>query len=125
MQRHRKDLVMNNLTRTALAAGAAVTLMAGVSSLSVSAAPLAANSELKAAVTSNTIDVQRRWHRRRAAIALGAFGVGVAAGAALSNRGYYYDQPYGYYEQPYGYYEQPYGYTYYGSPYADPYGGNY
>jgi hypothetical protein len=118
---------MNYLTRTALAAGAAVTLMAGASLLSVSAAPLAANSELKAAVTSNTIDVQRRWHRRRGAIALGAFGVGVVAGAAIanSNRGYYYDQPYGYYEQPYGYYEQPYGYSYYGSPYVDPYGGNY
>jgi hypothetical protein len=117
---------MNNLTRTALAAGAAVTLMAGASSLSVSAAPLAANSELKAAVTSNTIDIRRRSHRR-GAVALGALGVGIVAGAAIanSNRGYYYDQPYGYYEQPYGYYEQPYGQTYYGSPYQDPYGGNY
>jgi len=117
---------MNNLTRTALAAGAAVTLMAGASSLTASAAPLAANSELKAAVTSNTIDIRRRGHRR-GAIALGALGVGIVAGAAIanSNRGYY-DQPYGYYdEQPYGYYQQPYGATYYGNPYVDPYGGNY
>ena len=112
---------MNHLTRTALAAGAAVTLIAGASSLTASAAPLAANAELKAAVTSNTIDVQRRWRRRGAAIALGAFGVGVVAGAAINNRGYYYDQPYGYYEQPYGYYEQPYGY--YDRPYGYSYNG--
>jgi hypothetical protein len=120
---------MNHLARTALAAGAAVTLMAGVSSLSASAAPLAANAELKAAVTSNTIDVQRRW-RRRAAIGVGALGLGIVAGAAIanSNRGYYYyDEPYGYYEQPYGYYyyQQPYGSSYYSGPYGNPYDGNY
>lgn len=107
---------MNNFTRTAIAAGAVVTLMAGVSSFTASAAPLAANAELKSAVTSNTIDVQRR-HRHRgrnAAIGIGILGAGIVAGAAInSDRGYYYqDEPYGYYEQPYGYYQQPYGYHY-------------
>ncbi len=110
---------MNRLTRTALAAGAAVTLIAGASSLTASAAPLGQNLEsLKAAASNHATDVQyyRRHRNRGAAIALGAFGVGVIAGAAInSNRGYYYDQPYGY-EQPYGYYQQPYGY--YGRSYG-------
>ena len=36
---------------------------------------------------------------------------GVAVGAAVANRGYYYDDPYGYYGAPaYGYYDAPYGY---------------
>jgi hypothetical protein len=119
---------MNRLTRHALIGAAAIGLVAGASSLTASAAPLAANAELKAAVTSNTVEVQRRWRHRRGAIALGAFGVGVVAGAAIanSNRGYY-DPGYGYspegYYDHYTYYQQPYGY--YGSPYADPYGGNY
>jgi hypothetical protein len=119
---------MNRFTRFTLASAATVALLAGASSLTASAAPLAANAELKGAVASNTIDVQRRhWRGRRAAIGLGILGAGVVAGAAIanSNRGYYYDEPYGYYEQPYGYYQQPYGYSYYGNPYADPYGGNY
>jgi hypothetical protein len=120
---------MNRLMHTALVAAGAAALFAGAPSFSASAAPLGQNVDgLKAAASSNTIEVQRRHRHRGAAIALGAFGVGVVAGAALSNRGYYYyDQPYGYYEQPYGYYYQPYGYSYYGNPYyEDPvYTGNY
>lgn len=108
------------VTRFALASSAAVVLLAGASSLSASAAPLRANFEsLKTAAPAVTETVQWRRHRNRnLAIGLGAFGAGVVAGAVLSNRGYYYDEPYGYgpaygyYQQPYGYYRQPYGYHY-------------
>lgn len=105
---------MSNITRFALTSSAAVALLAGASSLSASAAPLGANFEsLKTAAPVATETVQWRRHRNRnLAIGLGAFGAGVVAGSALSNRGYYYDQPYGYYEQPYGYYQQPYSYGY-------------
>lgn len=108
---------MSNITRFALTSAAAVALLAGASTLSANAAPLSANFEaLKTAAPSATENVQWRRHRNRnIAIGLGAFGAGVVAGAALSNRGYYYDEPYGYYEQPYGYYQQPYGY-YYSAP---------
>jgi hypothetical protein len=104
---------MTKFTRIALSSSAAVALLAGASALSANAAPLGANFEsLKSATPSASESVQWRRNRgRNVAIGLGAFGVGVAAGAALSNnRGYYYDEPYGYYEQPYGYYQQPYGY---------------
>lgn len=108
---------MTKFTRIALSSGAAFALLAGASALPASAAPLGANLEsLKTAAPAAIESVQwRRHHRRNAAIGVGAFALGAAAGAAIaSNRGYYYDQPYGYYEQPYGYYEQPYGY--YSSP---------
>jgi hypothetical protein len=104
---------MTNITRFALTSSAAVALLAGATSLSATAAPLGANLEsLKSAAPAATETVQWRRHRNRnLAIGLGAFGLGVAAGAALSNRGYYYDEPYGYYGAPaYGYYEAPYGY---------------
>ncbi len=104
---------MSNITRFALTSSAAVALLAGASSLSASAAPLGSNVEsLKTTAPAATETVQWRRHRNRnLAIGLGAFGVGVAAGAELSNRGYYND-PYGYYGPAYGYYEQPYGYYY-------------
>lgn len=108
---------MTKFTRIALSSSAAVLLFAGASALPASAAPLGVNLEsLKTAAPAASETVQWRRHRNRnAAIGIGAFGLGVAAGAAIANnRGYYYDQPYGYYEQPYGYYEQPYGY--YSSP---------
>lgn len=108
---------MTKFTRIALSSGAAVALLAGASALPASAAPLGANlAAVKTSAPTVTEAVQwRRHHRRNAAIGLGAFALGAAAGAAIANnRGYYYDQPYGYYEQPYGYYEQPYGY--YSSP---------
>jgi hypothetical protein len=104
---------MTKFTRIALSSSAAVALLAGASSLSASAAPLGANLEaLKTAAPAATENVQWRRHRNRnLAIGLGAFGLGVAAGAAIANnRGYYYDEPYGYYGPAYGYYEQPYGY---------------
>ena len=103
---------MNKFTRIALSSSAAVALLAGASSLSANATPLGTHLEsLKTAAPAATESVQWRRHRNRnLAIGLGAFGVGVAAGAALSNRGYY-GEPYGYYGSPsYGYYEQPYGY---------------
>lgn len=105
---------MSNITRFALSSTAAVALLAGASSLSAHAAPLGANlGSLKTAAPAATEAVQwRRHHNRNLAIGLGAFGVGVVAGAALSNRGYYYDDPYGYYGPAYGYYQQPYGYYY-------------
>lgn len=114
---------MNRLIHTALAAGGAAALLAGAPSFSASAAPVASAISLQDAVPGHAVDVQWRRHRHRgAAIALGAFGVGVIAGAAIanSNRGYYYyEQPYGYYEQPYGYYYEPYGYAYNTNPYYE------
>lgn len=103
---------MSNITRFALTSSAAIALLAGASSLSANAAPLGANFEsLKSAAPAATETVQWRRHRNRnLAIGLGAFGAGVAVGSAISNRGYYYDEPYGYYGSSYGYYEQPYGY---------------
>jgi hypothetical protein len=106
-------LIMTKLTHIALSSTAAVALLAGATALSANAAPIGANLEsLKTAAPVASENVQ--WRRgRNVAIGVGAFGLGVAAGAAIANnRGYYYDQPYGYYEQPYGYYEQPYGYYY-------------
>ena len=106
---------MSTITRFALTSTAAVALLAGASSLSANAAPLGTNLEsLKTAAPAATETVQWRRHRNRnLAIGLGAFGVGVAAGAALSNRGYYYDEPYGYYDQSYGYGPS---YGYYSAP---------
>ncbi len=104
---------MTNITRFALTSGAAVALLAGASSLSANAAPLGTSLEsLKTAAPAATETVQWRRHRHRnLAIGLGAFGAGVAVGAAVANRGYYYDDPYGYYGAPaYGYYDAPYGY---------------
>jgi hypothetical protein len=104
---------MSTITRFALTSSAAIALLAGASSLSANAAPLGANFEsLKTAAPAATETVQWRRHRNRnLAIGLGAFGAGVAIGAATANRGYYYDDPYGYYGAPaYGYYDAPYGY---------------
>jgi hypothetical protein len=108
---------MTKFTHFALSSTAAVALLAGASSLSANAAPLGANLEaLKNAAPSASESVQWRHHRgRNLAIGLGAFGAGVAVGTAISNRGYYYNDPYGYYGPSYGYYEQPYG-SYYSSP---------
>ena len=104
---------MKTVIRTAVAAGAAVSLLAVASAMPASAAPLGHNlASLKTGVTSAATDVQWRRHRHRnVAIGLGAFGAGLVAGAAIANanQGYYYEEPYGYYEQPYGYYQQPYG----------------
>jgi hypothetical protein len=102
---------MTNLTRIALSSTAALALLAGASSLSANAAPLGTNLEsLKTSAPAASENVQ--WRRNRAAIGVGAFGLGVVAGAAIANnRGYYYGDPYGYsYGPSYGYYEAPYGY---------------
>lgn len=107
---------MTKFTRIALSSTAGVALLAGASALSANAAPLGVNLEsLKTAAPAASENVQ--WRRgRNVAIGIGAFGLGVAAGAAIANnRGYYYDQPYGYYEQPYGYGYAP-AYGYYSAP---------
>lgn len=126
---------MNKLTHSALAAGAAFAVLAGASTVTASAAPVALHADsLKAAVPAGATDV--RWRGRRGAIGLGAFGIGVIAGAAIANshNRYHYSQPYGYYDQPYGYAPTPYGYTGYGytgygyrgnGAFYDPNGGNY
>lgn len=104
---------MKTLSRIAISSGAAVALLAGVSALPASAAPLGANLEsLKTAAPAATESVQWRRNRGRdVAIGLGAFGAGVIVGSAVANQGYY-EEPYGYYGPSYGYYEQPYGYSY-------------
>jgi hypothetical protein len=101
---------MKTFSRIAISSGAAVALLAGVSALPASAAPLGANLEsLKTAAPAATESVQWRRNRgRNLAIGLGAFGAGVVVGSAIANQGYYYDEPYGYYGPSYGYYEQPY-----------------
>lgn len=103
---------MTKFSRIALSSSAAVVLLAGASALPASAAPLGANLEsLKIAAPAAAEAVQwRRYRNRNIAIGLGAFGLGVVAGAAIANRGYYYDDPYGYYGPAYGYSDAPYGY---------------
>ncbi len=105
---------MKNFTRFALTSTAAA-LLAGATALPVTAAPLGANLQsLKTAAPAATESVQWRGHRHRnAAIGIGAFGLGVVAGTAIanSNRGYYYEEPYGYYDAPYAY-GPSYGYSY-------------
>jgi hypothetical protein len=103
---------MSNITRFALTSTAAVALLAGASSLSANAAPLTNLQSLKSTAPAASENVQWSRRGRNVAIGVGAFGLGVAAGAAIANnRGYYYGDPYGYsYGPAYGYYEAPYGY---------------
>jgi hypothetical protein len=105
---------MKTFTRIAISSGAAVALLAGISALPASAAPLGTNLEsLKTAAPAATESVQWRRNRgRNLAIGLGAFGAGVVVGSAIANQGYYYEEPYGYYGPSYGYYEQSYDYSY-------------
>jgi hypothetical protein len=109
---------MKTIRKRAIALGVAGVIALGTAAPGF-AGPVPSNTaEIKQAVSTDVVDVRRRW-RRGAPFAALAFGmIGAIAAAAAADA--YWDRHYRYYPGPYAYGPYPYGPHFYG-PY--PYGG--